>query len=301
MLKKLAILILTIVWETSFAQPYFSANFSDTINKSRVYTVSSIYLGTYISGLTYMSLVWYKDHERVPFHFYNDSKGYLQMDKWGHALSAYRESYAAYYAFRWAGLDHERSLIFGAPAGVIFQTPIEIFDGIYEGWGFSWTDMAANTIGSGLFAVQQAVIGHQPIVMKFSYAPSGYPKYHPILGESELESFFLDYNGHTYWLSANISSLTGLKAMPEWINFAFGYSANGMIKEFKNPEYYMGEPFPHLERYRQYLFSLDIDFTRIKTNKPWLAKVYRSLNILKLPFPTIEFNSSGVKFYGIYY
>ena len=36
--------------------------------------------------------------------------------------------------------------------------------------------------------------------MKFSYSPSGYPKYHSILGENELERFFLDYNGHTYFM-----------------------------------------------------------------------------------------------------
>ena len=301
MRKVLLILVLIALQSKLFSQPEFAKNYSDTLIKHRLYTVSGIYLGSYAAGLSYLGFIWYKDHERVPFHFYNDSKGYLQMDKWGHGFAAYHESYAAYYALRWAGLDHKKSLLFGAPAGLLFQTPIEIFDGMYEGWGFSWSDMAANALGSGLFAVQQALWEDQSILMKFSYAPSGYPKYHHILGETELQSFFKDYNGHTYWLSANIKSLTGIEAVPEWLNLAFGYSANGMIKEFENPEYYKGEPFPHLERYRQYLFSLDVDFTKIKTNKPWLSKVYRTINVLKVPFPAIELSNSSVKLHGAYY
>lgn len=43
-------------------------------------------------------------------------------------------------------LKYTKELIYGGPIGLIFQTPIEIFDGLYEKWGYSWPDMAANTI-----------------------------------------------------------------------------------------------------------------------------------------------------------
>ena len=138
--------------------------------------------------------------------------------------------------------------------------------------------------------IQEALFEEQKILMKFSYSPSGYAEYHPILGETHLEQFFLDYNAHTYWISGNIRGLTGIKKIPPWINLAFGYSANGMIFEFDNPSTYQGEPFPDLTRYRQYLFSLDIDFTRIETDKKWLSQVFRAVNILKLPFPALEIN-----------
>ena len=42
----------------------------------------------YAGGMSYLQFIWYKDHERVPFHFYNDNKGYLQIDKAGHAFGA---------------------------------------------------------------------------------------------------------------------------------------------------------------------------------------------------------------------
>lgn len=286
----------------SEAQVQFVQSYPDTLNKKRLQTVIATQTGAYLSGLSFLSYIWYKDHERVPFHLYNDSKGYLQMDKAGHAFGAYRESFAAYYALRWAGVEKKRALLYGGPIGFLFQIPIEIFDGLYEGWGFSWSDIAANTFGSALFMAQEAIFEEQIILMKFSYTPSGYPKYHSILGETQLESFFLDYNAHTYWLSGNIYKITGIKRFPKWINIAFGYSANGMIKEFENPLYYNGQAFPHLERYRQFLFSLDIDFSKIPTEKKWLRSVFRTLNLIKIPFPTIEVNRiDKVKFRPIYF
>ena len=66
------------------------------INKSKlrnaIITESVLYLGS----MSYLQFVWYKDQKRVPFHLYNDSKGYLQIDKMGHAYGAYMESYFCY-------------------------------------------------------------------------------------------------------------------------------------------------------------------------------------------------------------
>ena len=138
--------------------------------------------------------------------------------------------------------------------------------------------------------------------MKFSYSPSGYPAYHKTLGESPLESVFLDYNAHTYWLSLNLHDVTRFNEIPDWLNIALGYSANGMIYEFHNPEYYRGKPFPHLERYRQYILSLDIDWTKIKTDKKWLKNLFSTLNLIKFPFPAIEYNRiNGARLHWLYF
>lgn len=282
--------------------PSFTRDYPDSVIRSRLTFVASVEAATYVGGLSYLGFVWYKDHDRVPFHFYNDNRGYLQMDKMGHAFSAYEESYHSYYALRWAGLSKKKALLFGAPMGLLLQTPIEIFDGLYEGWGFSWGDMAANTAGAALFGLQELVWDEQRILMKFSYSPSGYPKYHHSLGETASEQFFLDYNGHTYWLSGNLKSFTGIERLPNWLNLAVGYSGNGMINEFDNPTTYKGQPFPHLDRYRQWLLSLDVDLTRIKTNKQWLASILKFVNIIKIPFPALEINRiDGLKFRPLYF
>jgi hypothetical protein len=242
-----------------------SMSAQDSLNKRRLKTVVALEAGFYLAGNAYLQYVWYKGHERVKFHFYNDGKGYLQMDKCGHAFSAYHYSRLGYDALRWAGVSKRKSLIYGGPLGLVLQTPIEIFDGLYAGYGFSKGDMVANALGSAFFTVQQAVWDKQVVKMKFSYSPSGYSKYHPYyLGATPAESFFLDYNGHTYWLSANIKDIIPKAKVPSWLNVAFGYSANGMIGEFSNAKFYKNIPIPEFRRYRQYILSLDIDLSRIR-------------------------------------
>ena len=296
---------LVVLWGfavVAHAQPTFTDSYPDSLNKKRLWKVVGSETGTYVAGLAFLSQIWYKDHERVPFHYYDDAKGYLQMDKAGHAFGAYRESYAAYYALRWAGLDKKRALIYGGPIGLVFQTPIEVCDGLYEGWGFSWPDMIANTAGAAMFTAQEALWDEQVVLMKFSYSPSPYADMHIALGSTELERFFLDYNAHTYWLSASLKRSTGMNRLPDWLNVAVGYSANGMIHEFSNPEWYRGMRFPHLERHRQWIVSLDVNFSKVPTRKKWVKKVLRAVNLIKVPFPGIEFNRvDGVRFRALYF
>ena len=302
-MRKLFFLFLFIISVfTAMPQHSFHSSFPDSLNRKRLKTVIGIEAASYITGISYLNYIWYKDHERTPFHFYNDSKGHLQMDKFGHAFSAYYESLFGYYALRWAGVNKKKALFFGGTMGFVFQAPIEIMDGLYEGWGFSWPDMAANTFGSLLFITQQAIWDEQVVLMKFSYSPSIYPSYHSDLGTTHLNRFFLDYNAHTYWFSGNIKIITGITSMPDWLNIAVGYSANGMIGKLENPTFYMGKPFPHLDRNRQFLLSFDINFAKIPTNKIWLRNFYRAINIIKIPFPTLEYNRiEGVTFRPLYF
>ncbi|MFC2119092.1 DUF2279 domain-containing protein [Bacteroidota bacterium] len=284
-------------------QQYFKTTFPDTLIKKRLRTVLISESAFYISGLSYLQFQWYKDHESVPFHFYNDNDGWLQMDKSSHVYFAYQESKIAYNTFRWSGLTNEKSILYAGLLSVLMQTPIEIFDGLYEGYGFSAGDIIANSAGTALFCLQQAFLQEQIVKMKFSYSPSGYPKYHPYyLGKNEFSSFFHDYNAQTYWLSCNLKGIFPHSKIPEWLNFAFGYSANGMLAEFSNPSYYRGNIIPHMERYRQYVFSIDLDLTKIKTKSKFLKSLFSVVNVLKVPAPALEYNRvNGFAFHPIYF
>ncbi len=300
--RLVSLLFLTLFSCSLMGQQQRFDSFPDSLNKKRFYTVAGSGTTMYVGGLSYLGFVWYKDQERVPFHWYNDGRAYLQMDKAAHAYIAYQESYLAYRALRWTGVEKRKALLWGASAGFLFQLPIEIFDGLYEGWGFSWWDVAANSAGAALFAVQEALWEAQHVVMKISYAPSVYPTYHHILGENHLERFTLDYNGHTYWFSGNLRSISSIEAIPAWLNLAVGYSANGMIHEYTNPEWYRGKPFPHLERYRQFFISLDADLTKIPSRKPWVRGLLQALNMVKIPFPALEYNRvDGLQFRAFYF
>ena len=268
-----------------------NAQYLDTIQPKRLRKVIISESAFYLSGNAFLQYIWYKDHERVPFQFYNDNKGYLQIDKCGHASGAYQYSRKGSDALRWAGVSHKKALWYGGPLGLILQTPIEVFDGIYEGYGFSKGDMVANAAGSALFMLQQGLLKDQTVKMKFSYSPSPYAKINPRgLGDTHLERFFMDYNGHTYWLSANFKQISGIKKMPAWFNVAVGYSGNGMLSEFSNRNYYNGVYIQPVERYRQWFFSLDVDMSKIKTKRKFLKGLFSVLNAVKIPFPALEYS-----------
>ena len=284
----------------SFAQ---EEHFPDTINRKKLATTITAEAIYYVGGVSYLSFWWYKDQETVPFEFYNDNAGYLQIDKFGHALTAYKESYFGYYSLRRAGVSRNKSLIFGGPLGLFLQTPIEVLDGMFPDWGFSWGDMIANASGSMLLVAQEMAWKDQIIKLKMSYQRSPYADVSPkLLGYNQLESFFYDYNGHTYWLSANLNKIIPYKHIPNWLNIAFGYSANGMFGEFENYTRYGRMDIPPTQRYRQFMFSLDVDWTKIKTNNKYLKTLFRNLLVVKIPFPTLEYNpNQGLRFHPLYF
>ena len=264
------------------------------IDKRKLRTAIITESALYVGSMAYLQFVWYKDSERVPFHFYDDSKGYLQIDKMGHAYAAYLESYLCYKWLRSAGVSKKKSLLFGGTMGIILQTPIEVFDGLYENWGFSWSDMAANAAGSMLLIGQEVLFDEQLFKYKFSFSRSSYASLaNGYLGDSTLESLLLDYNGHTYWLSTNVNKYLLKDKLPDWLCISAGYSANGMYGEFENRSSWRGVSIPETERYRQYLLSIDVDWTKIPTRSKFLKRVFQALNFVKIPAPTLEFASGG--------
>jgi uncharacterized protein YfiM (DUF2279 family) len=272
------------------------------VNHSRLAITIGTEAAFYGGSMAYLQWVWYKDHKRVPFEFYDDSKGYLQVDKFGHAWGSYLESYIGYHALRSCGVSRAKSLLYGGTLGILLQTPIEVWDGLYEGWGFSWSDMAANALGSAIVVGQELLWKDQRIKYKWSYAPSPYAdQANGYLGSSFAGRIFNDYNGHTYWLSMSLNHL-GIGIAPPWLCISAGYSANGMFGEFENIKRYRGVDIPETARYRQYLLSLDVDWTKIKTNSRVLKTLFQGMFTIKFPFPALEINTLGkIRGYGLYY
>jgi hypothetical protein len=278
---------------------------ADTTGANRVSLRTPLILtGAYIvGGIAVMENTWYRDREWVPFHFFDDTRAHLQVDKLGHAFGAYVQSHLGYHWLRRSGVPRSSALLYGGTLGLILQTPIEVMDGLHEGWGFSWGDMAANAAGSGLVIGQELRYGEQVVRYKFSYWESRYAALgNGYLGSTTLERLLEDYNGHTYWLSLPLERMGARPWAPQWLNLAVGYSANGMFGEFENTSEYRGTPIPETNRYRQYLLSLDVDWTRIDTDSPLLHAILTGLTFVKLPFPAIEVSSEGgVRGYWVYY
>lgn len=272
-------------------------------NKGRFAAVVATEATLYVGTMAYLNFIWYKDEKRVPFEFYNDAAGYLQVDKFGHAYGAYLESYIGYKALRWAGASKKKALWFGGTLGFLLQSPIEIVDGFYEGWGFSWSDMAANALGSGIVIGQELLFDEQIMKYKFTFRRSPYAKQaNGYLGTTFAGQILQDYNAHTYWFSIGLNRIIRSDKIPPWLNIAVGYGANGMFGEFENISRWGQVVIPPTQRYRQFLFSLDVDWTKIKTKNRFLNQVFQSMFMLKLPFPALEINTkNGFRFYGMYY
>ena len=48
-----------------------------------------------------------------------------------------------------------------------------------------------------------------------------------------------------------------------------------------------------IDRVRQFYLSLDIDFTKIPVKSNALKAFLEMINIIKIPFPAVEFNTGG--------
>ncbi|NRB59251.1 MAG: DUF2279 domain-containing protein [Winogradskyella sp.] len=271
---------------------------SDTLNNSRKNAV--VITEATFAAVTLVALdrLWYADYPRSKFKTLNDNEEWLQMDKLGHVFSAYQLGQLGANTLNWAGVSEKNQLLYGATLGLGFLTAVEVMDGFSQEWGFSWGDMMANGLGTGLYVGQELLWEEQRILLKYSFSRSDFVSQRPEkLGNGLSEEFLKDYNGQTYWLSANISTFFKTENFPKWLNIAFGYGADGMLTGNPNDDNFLNQ-----NRVRQFYLSLDVDLTRIKTNSSVLKTIFSVFNIIKVPFPTFSLNSQGaVKWHYIYF
>jgi hypothetical protein len=279
--------------------------YPDSLKKGRAWGLGAGSAALWIGSTVGLNAAWYAKEPQSAFHSFDDSGEWLQLDKMGHMTTAYTIGYHYMDIMRWTGANKNWVKYLGGSMGTVFLTSIEILDGFSTAWGFSWSDMGANALGSGILIGQEALWGEQRIKLRISYSPSGLAKYRPnLLGSGIAEEMLKDYNAQTYWVSANIHSFIPNQEsrFPRWLNVAVGYGGQNMLGAFSNPAVDSeGHALPQLERYRQFYFSLDFDLTRIRTKSRVLRSIFRSISIIKIPFPAVEFNKNGVKFHPFFF
>jgi uncharacterized protein YfiM (DUF2279 family) len=264
---------------------------------------------TVTSGtLIALNEAWYKDFPRAKFHSFNDNEEWLQMDKAGHIFSAYHIASLSSSMYAGAGVKGNKAIYAGAVASMLFLSGIEFLDAYSAQWGFSWGDMAANTLGAGVFVLQNHLKWKEHFTLKFSFSESGYAPMRPnLLGKTLPEQILKDYNGQSYWLSINPSSIFKINPVyfPRWLNFAFGYSGDGMIAARSDQSIIMQNL--NLTYYfktvhsRQFYFSLDIDLRKIPVKNKTLKSLFSVINIIKIPAPALQLQNNKFKFIPIYY
>ena len=267
-----------------------------TINKKKrnilLISESAIYAGALVT----LNQLWYVDFPRSSFHFINDNLVWLQMDKLGHMTTSYYSGVAGIKAYNWTGMKQKNAIWYGGLTGTFFLTIIEVLDGNSKEWGASSGDLLANTTGSLLAIAQALKWNEQRIQLKYSYTPSEWANENPKqLGENHTQRALKDYNGQSYWFSFNLRSLFDIQTtnFPKWLNIAVGHSAYGMVSAYQNKN--------DSQRKRQFLLSLDIDLTRIKTKSKVLNTVLHSFGFIKFPMPTLELSNGKLHAHSIYF
>ena len=274
---------------------------ADSLNQKRqnsVFITEAVLASVALIGLNQL---WYADYPKSEFHFINDNSEWKQMDKVGHFYSSYHIGRFGAEALNWSGANKKNQLIYGAGLGFVFLTAVEVMDGFSREWGASMGDVVANASGTALFVSQELLWKEQRIIPKFSFHRTEYANFRPdLLGSSLPEQILKDYNGQTYWLSANFYSFSKGSKIPKWLNLAFGYGAEGMIGEKTENSSLISTPKP--ENFRQFYLSLDVDLTKIDSKSHFLKTLFSVFNTIKIPAPTLQYSTnSGFKFYAFYF
>ncbi len=272
-------------------------------NKTKQKVVLAAHATVIIGSLATLSQVWYSKEPRRSLGSFNDSKEWLQVDKVGHGFSTYAETKLGTSLWKWGNLPHKKSVILGASIAWLYQMSFELMDGTVATYGFSWSDVAANTLGAGLYAFQALQWNQQRIVPKLSYwrqkyDPAVLGRVRSLYGDNGLERFLKDYNGQTYWLSANLYEFAPKTNLPKWLNIAVGYGADGMLGGFENK--WTDTQNNLITRYdvtrsRQWYLSPDIDFSKIKTNRKLVKILFFVLNSVKTPMPSLMLQNGKLK------
>lgn len=291
---------------TTYSAPLVSDNYFTqplAVNKKKVRLVTAANIIGYGGTMVALYSTWYKNYPKSGFHFFDDNREWKQVDKAGHGYSAYIESYGSMEMWKWTGISRRKSAVIGSLSALGYQSIIETLDGFSSQWGWSWGDMSANVFGSGLLLGQELLWNDQRVKFKFSFHPKNYgasdlsARADAVYGSSWSERMIKDYNGQTYWLSANIKSFLPKSKLPEWLSVAVGYGADGMFGAESNlgKDDFGNVIFDRRDigRYRQFYISPDIDLTKIKTKNKLLKLTLGALNALKFPAPSLEYNSKG--------
>lgn len=287
----LLILFLFAVAPYSISQPTDSAS---TINPTRLKTVIIGSTVAYTGIMIGLSSVWYSQYDKQDFQFFNDSHEWLQVDKAGHFYSAFQLSSIGSHSLQWSGVSKKKSDLAGSITSFAVMSSIEVLDGFSEGYGASASDLLANALGAGFYIGQQALWHETRIHPKFSFHQTAYADQRPeTLGSTCIEQVIKDYNGQTYWLSADIDKFV---KFPKWLNLAMGYGGEDML--YANVEDNLNNG---LNPYRQFYVGIDFDLTAIKSRSKFVNTLIYFVNMVKLPAPTLEFSQGKVKAHLFYF
>jgi hypothetical protein len=245
--------------------------------------VGSAFIGVNGYLYHYFKKAWWSGDRAPHFFFHADwDQEFRDQDKFGHMLGGYHLARFGYAGLRSACVSEKKAILWSAAYAAAFQLQIEIFDGMYKKYGFSYADMIANTTGQTLAVMQELHPSLRAIKPTVSYhktralanIESG-----QIVGELRPS---LDYSGQTYWFSADMNRLLPDGAKDYWPSF-IRLSAGHSVTDWINPE----TGFPQRAK-RKIILSLDFDPEKLPGNAPLWKSIKHTLSYYHFPAPALE-------------
>ena len=228
----------------------------------------------------YFKKAWWSGTRAPHFFFHADwDQEFRDQDKFGHMLGGYHLARIGYAGLREACVSDKKAIAWSAAYAALFQLQIEIFDGQFKKYGFSYADMIANTTGQALAVMQELHPSWRVIKPTFSYHETRALRNN--IPGSELRPS-LDYSGQTYWFSADMSQLLPSGASQYWPSF-IRLSAGHSITDWKNPTTGASQ-----RAQRKILLSLDFDAEKLPGNAPLWRTIKHTLSYYHFPAPALE-------------
>ncbi len=245
--------------------------------------VGSAFIGVNGYLYHYFKQAWWSGERAPHFFFHADwDQQFRDQDKFGHMLGGYHLARFGYAGLRSACVSEKKAIFWSAVYAAAFQLQIEIFDGQFKKYGFSYADMIANTAGQTLAVMQELHPSLRAIKPTVSY--------HKTRALANTESGLipgelrpsLDYSGQTYWFSADMNRLLPDAAKQYWPSF-IRLSAGHSVTDWINPETGAAQ-----RAKRKIILSLDFDPEKLPGNAPWWRSVKHTLSYYHFPAPALE-------------
>lgn len=249
---------------------------------------------TFVAGngglYLYFKKAWWSGEKAPKFFFQPDwDLNFRDQDKFGHFLGGYHLARVGDALLRASCVSEPKAIALAAAYATLFQLQIEVFDGRFAKYGFSYADVLANTTGMGLAVAQHfhpALRAYKPTISYWQTEALRNGK------NGELRPS-LDYSGQTYWISTDVNAVlpdSKKKYWPAIIRVSVGHSITDWIDPATGAS---------IRAQRKILLSLDLDADKLPGNNPAWNRVKHTLSYIRFPAPALQL-TPDLKIIGVY-
>jgi hypothetical protein len=243
--------------------------------------VAAAFVGGNAALYSYFKRAWWSGERADGFFFHADwDENFRDQDKLGHMLGGYHLARIGNAFLRSTCISKTKAIAWSAAYAAVFQLQIEVWDGLYKKYGFSYADLLANTTGTALAVLHETNPRTRAIKPLISYSRSAAMRNADnIPGELRPS---LDYSGQTYWMSVNPYELMQGDSTRWWLGL-FRISVGHSITDWIDPH-----TGANIRAQRKILLTLDFDAEKLPgENRIWKT-FKRQVGFIHLPSPALQ-------------